>query len=32
MILDEAHKLTATALVDASKVPREVASELFEAS
>jgi hypothetical protein len=31
-IVDEAHKITATALTDAAKVPREVASELFEAS
>jgi len=30
--LDEAHKVTATPLTDAAKVPREVASELFEAS
>lgn len=30
--LDEAHKITATALADPAKVPREVASELFEAS
>ena len=30
--LDEAHRITATALTDAGKVPREVASELFEAS
>lgn len=30
--LDESHKITATPLTDALKVPREVASELFEAS
>merc|ERR1712060_713498 len=31
-ILDEAHKITTTPLSDPAKVPREVASELFEAS
>lgn len=30
--LDEAHKISVTPLSDAAKVPREVASELFEAS
>jgi len=30
--LDEAHKVTIAPLTDATKVPREVASELFESS
>lgn len=32
VFLDEAHKISAQPLADASKIPREVASELFEAS
>ena len=32
VFLDESHKIGAQALADAAKIPREVASELFEAS
>jgi len=32
LLLDEAHKISAQPLTDAAKIPREVASELFEAS